>query len=809
MWLQTEVCPLRGRAAALSTAVFLIAFMIGDPASADGHDADGHDAPVEKGDVTITIAAWLWEGAFGDGFLTASNWFSGFPWLNPPTVFPVYVGPVVQYVNGIPIDPFIPGGSMPVLASDFTSPHFTLAGSDNPVSLTISGATYTVVDYAYVGSSPHPDYTPTGPQVPAVLRLEGGGVAGDLFVGVDVIGQLEVAGSSHVDELHLASDPGSLAIVEIECGGSLDVGGSLIIGAGTVLYDSCGRIEIPQGSLLTLPGGTASLGEIVLESTSASSGFTFDSDLTLQGDATFTMAGDPDGYRHIGAFTAAQLIVPPGSTLTVRDGLGYLMDDLAFQGQLRVTGGATLETDQVTLDGGGAAESAAGVLQIEDGSILRLGNISRLRGGVVETQGSGELRGSPWSGGGSISVIEDSTLNGRVRLASQEGIALGGTVRLDGSIVLDGQDSGASLLLDSETTLEGHGTIQLVDGSSSYNVIGFFTGHTLTIAPQQSLTIRGGSGYLMDDVAFQGQLRVTGGATLETDQVTLDGGGAAESAAGVLQIEDGSILRLGNISRLRGGVVETQGTGELRGAPGSGSSVSVIEDATLNGRVRIGQQENLGVSGEILLDGQLVLEGGTNSATLDLPSATLIDGKGAVACLGEGWNGITGEPLGIGPDLRFEGNCHVYASLDNGGVLAPGDGVGTMELNAPASLLASSVLEIEIDEAVADLLSSVSGDSLTLGGGLRPIATPNARATLQPDDEIRVVEVNPAGSLTGQFANVAPGERVVGPNCESFRVDYGPGADDPLAVVLTDFLLLDCQVFRDGFESGDVSAWSG
>ncbi len=969
--------------------------------------------PPPKRDVTITIEAWLWDGDSGSGFLTPANWFNGFGFLNPPYTHPVWIGPVVQYVNGILIDPFIPTGAMPLLSSDFTGPSFKLAGSDIPVSLTLdNGATYTVGS-AQVGVAPHPDYTPAGAPTAAILHLAGGAaISGSLSVGVDAIGQLSVTGSASVDDLTLASGADSVAILDVGCGASLQIHGSLTTGSGQVVLSNCGQVHIPDGETLTVSGGPHSLGEIVLQSAGSFSRLAFSADATLNGDGIVTLSDHASGNNTLGDGSLdALLTVPAGASVTLRDGLGSIRNDLAVQGTLQVTGGAEVEVTDVidgTAPGARAPSStswpspagpadpprrlgpppsvplegtAAGTVRVLDGSILRVGaNGGTLRGSLLETEGTGEFRGEDHIAS-AAGTIEDSILSGRLRLAGGELINLAGAVRNDGEILV-GDTTFATLVWRTPTTLEGNGLIILSSSPTRNRLGGGNFDATLTVPAGASMNLNGGLGEIDSDLAIQGTLQVMAGADVEVQGgVTIDGGAPGARAGGsigTLRVLDGSILRVrANDATLRDSILETEGTGEFRGADHIPSAAGVIEDSILAGRLRLANSEVIALAGWFRNDGEIVLEsaggittlvwrtpttllgngtitmsggpanrlgGNFDDATLTVPAGasmnlhgglgliqnnlailgtlqvmagadveiqggttidgtatgtvrvldgsilrvranggtvrnsllettgtgefrgddhipsaagviadsilagrlrlaggevialagvmhndgeiiigetgssadlvtslpTAIGGDGTITCNGHpgGASSITGELLILGSGQRLEGECRVESQLDHDGTLAPGNGIGTMTLAADVTLLANARFEAEVGPASSDLLEVTSAWALTLGGALRPVVADDDLALIDPAAEYVIAEAS-SGSILGQFTNAAPGDRVVGANGASFRVEYGPGAADPEMIVLTDFLLIATEIFTDGFESGDAAAWSG
>ncbi|HVH19873.1 MAG TPA: hypothetical protein VNF72_16355, partial [Myxococcota bacterium] len=148
--------------------------------------------------------------------------------------------------------------------------------------------------------------------------------------------------------------------------------------------------------------------------------------------------------------------------------------------------------------------------------------------------------------------------------------------------------------------------------------------------------------------------------------------------------------------------------------------------------------------------------------------------------------------------LEFEGgvlagNGLIHANVESAAVMEPGfpDATGTLSSQGRITLLPGSELRTEI----AGLQQGVSSDFVTttetiaLGGDLRVSFLSGFENTIAPGDTLSVMESHPSQPLTGVFANVASGERVITtPDLGSFVVRYGAGSPSgPHRVVLSEY----------------------
>jgi hypothetical protein len=124
--------------------------------------------------------------------------------------------------------------------------------------------------------------------------------------------------------------------------------------------------------------------------------------------------------------------------------------------------------------------------------------------------------------------------------------------------------------------------------------------------------------------------------------------------------------------------------------------------------------------------------------------------------------------------------------VPSGGVLAPGNSVGSTEVFIDYSQLAGGVLQIEIGGPAPSQFDQVivTGDAF-LGGNLQLDLLDGFLPS--PTSMFTILD---ARGITGQFANVADGQRLTTVDgFGSFVVNYGAGsAFDPTQIVLSSFL---------------------
>lgn len=307
---------------------------------------------------------------------------------------------------------------------------------------------------------------------------------------------------------------------------------------------------------------------------------------------------------------------------------------------------------------GGTFTNASGTIQALDGSIVKL-NGAVIKGGTLATAGSGIIETDSLN----LSVLEDLTLNGFLRVNNSDNVQLVGAINNTGIIQVASTGGNTNLSIESEVTLTGSGEVYLtghfnarmLDGS------GDPTGHLINV--NNTIHGRGQIGFGKTQITNQADGTIQAdvvGAVLEvspnsagvtnTGIMQATGGGILRLAAGnfantggLIHAADGAIIAL-NSSTISGGIISTAGTGIVETYNGN---LNQLEDLTLNGLVRVNNGHNLRLAGtivntgsievvsaggstDLVIEDEVTLTGGGELLLSGHPNARLLDKSGAV-----------------------------------------------------------------------------------------------------------------------------------------------------------------------------------
>jgi len=410
-----------------------------------------------------------------------------------------------------------------------------------------------------------------------------------------------------------------------------------------------------------------------------------------------------------------------------------------------------------------------GRLEINSGQ-LRFTNESDL---IVGSGGSGQMTIS--AGGQALDALE--TIIGNVAEAAGELTVTGPnsllrtldrlTVGLNGSGTLLVSDGGR--VTNDVAILGGIDSIVRVQGANSSwenrSVLNTRSNAAVVIEEGGAVTCVGSTiGVSAGDAT---DVTVSNATWSNSGYLNVGGGGA-----GSMSIEAG-----GQVSNLTASIGALSGSNGTVLVNGAGSSWTIDGPLFIGGgefgdggigsvRIQSGGTVDVAQHTVVFASDQLQLAGGTFRST-DIS----FQGGGVFE-----WTSGTLHP-GI-----FRGSLEVPA----GGVLAPGNSVGSTEVRVHYSQMAGSTLQIEIAGPVATEHDRVTvvGDAV-LGG--------NLHLTLLEDSispATSTLSIFVARSISGAFDNVANGQRLTTTDGGgSFVVNYGAGsAFDPDQVVLSNFL---------------------
>lgn len=425
---------------------------------------------------------------------------------------------------------------------------------------------------------------------------------------------------------------------------------------------------------------------------------------------------------------AGSAFAPPGAALLVAGG----GDDLIIMSN----GTPAQPGEFYDIEGdGGAGAAGTDTLRISGPGSYELNavNIERL---VVTNAGTVSLQGfGSWSN----VFIEDSIL----ALGNRQAIGVSGAainINQNGQLWLVTSASNVTV----DQVFSGAGILRF-DGTSDFQVSG-------------------------DNSGFSGQFRVQGsGSVLFQTQNSL--GSAQILNSGTLSFASGltvanAISGTGSVVYNGAGTTSLTGANTYSGGTAINSGVLRVQTLSSLGSGAV----SIAAGGELLIDNSadqvfgsnlsgagILRKSGTGLLSFSQPftvGSLRID-QGRVRL-----NVVATTNVTVASGARLDGTGRVIGSLTNGGVVAPGNSIGTLTVQGNYVQGAAGVLEIEFDGAGGIDLLDITGTA-TLGGTLRFVSIGGAEGA-------GGTFLQAAGGVTGTFANV---ETV--------------GANLPLAVVYT------------------------
>ena len=409
-----------------------------------------------------------------------------------------------------------------------------------------------------------------------------------------------------------------------------------------------GTVAIPDNEVLGLAGTLTNNGVVRLDATGSASDLLLRSNVTIAG-ASPILLGNNFNNRIGGDLTAGYtLTVAPGATIqgggrfsgnndnfnprsiklvnqglieSNASGMTLFVGPSASSGVtntsiLRASNGSTLS---FTNSGPGTVTNTGGVIEALNTSTVRVGGSVTIEGGTITSSGTGAIRGSTAGGGGG--TLSNVTNTGTVAIASDEVLGLAGTLTNNGLVRLDSTGGASDLLLRSNATIAGSGSILM--GNSFNNRIGGdgTPGYTLTVAP--GATIQGGGRFSGNNDNFnpRSMKLINQGLIESTTGMTLFVGSSASS-----DVTNSGIFRASNGATL---AFQGAGTGILNNSGG-------VMEALAGGQVSLSSVTltNYNSPTQTLTGGAYLANGGTlslnigavaiNAATVVLSGATPI-----------------------------------------------------------------------------------------------------------------------------------------------------------------------------------------
>ncbi len=640
--------------------------------------------------------------------------------------------------------------------------------------------------------------------------LSGNIVTNGQYVQFNTLGNGHITGgiqggTSFIDK----AGSGTLTIDgEISGGGTgIYVQGTLVLNHANTFGGGSGSVLIGNGTLVAGDDRALSTARITTQFSSAT--LSANKDVTLANnfslnpstDLTVDTAGHAISLTgriqaNSGGGSAARLIKNGLGTLTLSGNNTYAGGTVLNQGTLSVSSDSNLGdvNGGITFDGGelkfGSAfdlsTSRAINLSAGGGTIDMAGNESTIRRAI---SGSGGLtvEDSSNSANGTLTLEGMNDYTGATTIANGATLALSGQGRVNQSsgVQVDGTFDVSNASSAQINNLSGHGNITL---GTNYlqinNAAGTFGG---VISGDGGVNIGSGIQVFTGTNSYTGATGIMAGAVLE-----LGNGGTEGSVAGnitnhgaVVFNRSDDLLYNGEITG--NGIFAHVGSGKLTLTATSSSRGDVIigPDSTL----QLGNGGTTGLIGGTNYTGTI-----TNLGTLIYDRSNAVSWKGIYAGDGEiikegantltltgdssGYTGSTTVKSGkliVGNDLgngKLGGDVTVldgailggYGTLgsgvgslvdiQSGGILSPGNSIGTLTINGDLTLRAGSYLMTELaGDGSADLVN-VTGRANIAGSHL-VITALDPETSYQAGQRYNVLT---AGNLiSGQFADVTSG----------------------------------------------------
>jgi hypothetical protein len=650
-----------------------------------------------------------------------------------------------------------------------------IRGGDGARVINTLGATIDIAGsgtFGYTGGGNTPTFENAG-----TVRKSGGGVTTFAQTAVTTSGLFQVNSGTLQFNSGLISNGGTFLAGP---GTTLTFAGGQTFNAGTSFTGS-GLTQATAGAT-TLSGAINASRFILaggsLYGTATVSGLLEWSGGDMRGASTLgisvgstlllTGTGDRSFFRGDGNGSSGRVIENFGSLFVENSG-DFLGGDGA-QIVNRTGGLLEFRNDQVLgYTGGGNAPTLLneGILRKANGSgTTTIANTGVTQNGLVQVaKGTLHFASGVTSNAGQFTVNSGSVLQfsggqtfntGTQILGPGLARATAGTTMLSGSVTLINFElAGGSL----------HGTSTLTSGLLKWTGGDMAGTGTLTIGPGASLIVSGAGNRLL----LRGDGNGSGGRTIENRG---------------LMVVDNSGNLLGNdgaqiVNRV-GGIVDLRNDASI--AHGGGGNVPTFtNEGTLAKTAGTGTST---IAIPFLNTGNIVVSSGSLAFTSTFSNA------GGSMTLANGASVATSGTLDLGTAPLSGSGTITAAAVTAGGLVSPGSSPGTLTITGNLTLLNTSHTLIELSGSTQgsdyDFLSV--GGTGTLAGNLQLSFLNGFHWTMPANSTFTVLTA--AGGLTGAFANVAPGQRlIIADGTGSLQVNYGTGSLFAAnSVVLSNFI---------------------
>ena len=531
------------------------------------------------------------------------------------------------------------------------------------------------------------------------IAFTGGANSLTLQPGSTITGNIDVTGS-----LTLAQPVNATLSNVVSGSGSIDKTGAgtlTLSGANTYSGGTTVSAGILQGNTQSLQGAITNNAAVVFDQASAGTyagSMSGTGNLTKQGTGTLTLTGT---NTHLGGTTIASGTLAVSLDANLGDGAGTLTFN---GGTLQLTGSFATNRPTMLAAGGGTIDTNGNAMAISS-AIAGTGGLTKVGLGTLRLQAAGT-----YSGG--------TTVNAGTLLLD----SIGGSLPVGGALLMNGGTFDMSEIAIGQTVgaLSGPGgTIALgantltTSSPASTALAAIITG-TGGLVKQGSgtLTLTGASTYSGGTTVSGGLVNFSTLANFGTGPVTLSGGGLQWAAGSTTDISPRLVLGAG------GGTVDTNGnTVTLASAIGGTGGLTKQGSGLLN------------LTGANTYTGPTSVTAGTLAVNGSLTSNTTVAASGTLG-----------------------GNGTIFGTVSNGGIVAPGNSIGTLTINGSFVQAAGGTYQVEVNAAGQGDRINVTGapGTATINGGtVQVLAQPGNYGA-----STTYTIVNATGGRTGTFAGV-------------------------------------------------------
>ncbi len=488
--------------------------------------------------------------------------------------------------------------------------------------------------------------------------------------------------------------------------------------------------------------------------------------------ATFTVTNNNSG----GAGSLNQAILdanaagPGAHTVNFSPGLApitILSPPVLGPGVSLDLSGVTLEIFSIppgTIDfSNGAGVSGSGALTVSNSTTLLLGSSNSYTGATSLTTG-GTLNGHIDNDAPLTLIAGNFEMSAASRVGSLNGF--GNVKLLNGNLTVGGDDTSTSFGGNISSVGPGTGLEKIGAGTLTLTGNLTYTGPTII----QGGTLQIGDATRITTLPFVSSITNDGALVIDTTKGSFTYNGAPIGGTGSVTVSGPNLAALGfgntytGPTTVNGGMLNAQITND--------AALTIAGGATYQMSFASSVGSLSGAGNVHLINDSLTV--GSNDASTTF-SGNISEDLGANAGLvktGAGALTLTGAGTYTGPTTVNAGTLQVNGSLTSaavvnngaslmgsgtlggvdvqtGGILAPGNSIGTLTINGDATFQAGSIYRVEADDAGNSDRLDVTGTATINGGTVDVQAT---GAAFAPSTQYTIV--NAAGGVTGTFSNV-------------------------------------------------------